>query len=65
MTDFARGSGPFLSASASSSLGNVNPNKPSPPTFSRWRREKLAAWKPAQAKECFGESIKEQFTGRR
>src|SRR5437899_5155799 len=60
MTDLARALGGRAEAlavrisSAWSSFGNVKPSSPSPPTFSACRREKVVAWNPAQAKECFG-----------
>src|SRR6266571_8022015 len=61
MTDLARAFGifriprsAFRISSARSSFGNVKPSRPSPPTLSACRREKVVAWNPAQAKECFG-----------
>src|SRR5712692_10108146 len=60
MTDLARAIGARAEAlavrkdSAWSSFGNVKPSRPSPPTLSACRREKVVAWNPAQAKECFG-----------
>src|SRR6266446_9144016 len=60
MTDLARAIGARAEAlavrkdSAWSSFGNVKPSSPSPPTLSACRREKVVAWNPAQAKECFG-----------
>src|SRR5713226_7820798 len=60
MTDLARAFGARAEAlavrkdSAWSSFGNVKPSRPSPPTLSACRREKVVAWNPAQAKECFG-----------
>src|SRR5713226_5169351 len=60
MTDLARAFGARADAlavrisSAWSSFGNVKPSRPSPPTLRACRREKVVAWNPAQAKECFG-----------
>src|SRR6266849_5511538 len=60
MTDLARAFGARAEAlairisSAWSSFGNVRPSRPSPPTLRACRREKVVAWNPAQAKECFG-----------
>src|SRR6266851_9778540 len=59
MTDLARAFGARAEAlavrkdSAWTSFGNVKPSRPSPPTLSACRREKVVAWNPAQAKECF------------
>src|SRR2546428_374956 len=60
MTDLARAIGARAEVlavrkdSAWSSFGNVKPSRPSPPTLSACRREKVVAWNPAQANECFG-----------